>query len=134
MSGAIDYPDDHEMLRQLWFAVLGSNGDGLASSVKRNTADIAILSQRSNDRAVECPRSDDIGLLRVDVNKLFDEKNMHAVTCPRSTDIKIIKEDVQKMMTTPGKIALKILGILGGMILTGAFGWMLAKAGEHLAK
>lgn len=39
---ALPKPDtQEEMLYQLWYAIIGSNGDGLASIVKGNSTDIA---------------------------------------------------------------------------------------------
>ena len=42
----IERPDEKEMLYQLWYAVIGSNGGGIASQVRESRKDIEELKER----------------------------------------------------------------------------------------
>lgn len=59
MSGLKRPETQKEMLYQVWFAVIGSNGDGIASITRKNREDIEEIKESTNTflrtREATCP-------------------------------------------------------------------------------
>jgi hypothetical protein len=99
-------PDEKEMLYQLWYAIIGSNGDGMASQMREHTADIKELK-----RAVALPH-----------------------VCTKEDVIVDIKKEVDTLVQAPGRLALKVfIGALA-IVGTGALGWAMSTLTAHLVK
>jgi hypothetical protein len=85
-----------EKIDQMWYALIGTNGEGLISIVKGNTESIA---------------------------KLVTDQKIHSFVCPRSDDIVVIKNDVETLKNKPGKEAIRFLrwaGVTFGALIAAA--------------
>lgn len=91
-----------EMIHQLWFAVIGSNGDGIASRMRR-----------VEDKVIKLEASD------------IEYQLQRAASCPNLEQLQKVTHKVSELEAKPGKIALKVVTYVGATLGGGLLALLL---------
>jgi len=84
---AVPKPETSDkMVEQLWYAVIGSNGDGMASRLRR--VEDSVVELQKGDILYQASRDE---------------------TCPYAETIKLLAEEQAELKARPAKIALRVV-------------------------